>query len=158
MSANLSNFVSKSFKNWPLKKDLLKCDAAKRESQEIPWVGKYKISVHKFESWIAIENAIVYQFAWTSRCQPRRVLNSSERRIIAREATWLVEVETRQQSNFDDDNIDCNNDGDDGNNDEYNLITIGEELRPSPSMRTTSFPCCTRSATSRANLLIVRII
>ena len=35
------------------------------------------------------------------------------------------------------------------------LFTIGEQLRPSPSMRTTSFPCWTRSATSRANLWMV---
>ena len=59
-------------------------------------------------------------------------------------------------------NVEYNDDGDD-DNDEYNydnddddnLITIGEELRPSPSMRTTSFPCCTRSATSRANLMMM---
>ena len=36
-------------------KDLVKCDAARRGSQEIPWVGKYKISVRKFGSWIAVE-------------------------------------------------------------------------------------------------------
>ena len=63
------------------------------------------------------------------------------------------------------DNVEYNDDGDD-DNDEYNydnednnnLITIGEELRPSPSMRTTSFPCCTRSATSRANLVMMMLM
>ena len=65
--------------------------------------------------WTMHMNAKVHQFAWTSRCQPRRVLNSSERRIIAREATWLVGWlvggERRRSSNFVFLSIDkCNND------------------------------------------------
>ena len=65
------------------------------------------------------------------------------------------------------DSAEYNVNGDDDNDDEYdeyndddddNDITIGEELRPSPSMRTTSFPCCTRSATSRANLEMMMLM
>ena len=37
-------------------------------------------------------------------------------------------------------------------------ITMGEQVRPSPSMSTTSFPWCTRSATSRASLIITTMI